>query len=385
MKILFVDDEQLVLDGIKRQMRRISEWECQFCDSGKEALRILENDTFDVIVSDMRMPEMSGAELLSSVAVWHPSLVRIALSGYAELKLTLRTAPVAHHYLLKPCKTEMIRQTIERAMNITHLVDSAALEDFFDDLDEIPATPLIHASLTKLLCDPDAKPADVVKLIDSRPALKQKTLALANSIITGHLHRSDDILQAIFRLGYPMLRNLVFSVEVFEYWPQKLTASESDVETLRLHSVATAQMAAKFFSDDTISNDAFIAGMLHDVGKLLILLYLPDAHREIQRLCQTEGTSPTDAELKILGVDHAMIGAKLLAKWEQPYNIIESVWYHHSPWVRPFANPELDLLSAVYLADNFQRMDEVSMAYVKNIGLEDEYELWRHEVMTAPW
>lgn len=116
-KLLFVDDEQFILMGMKRIFRIMaSELDVIFASSGREALEILENDNFDIVISDMYMPELTGLELLSSVKSKHPNTIRIMLSGYLENSIDNPQQQVAHFTLSKPIKTEMFIDTIRNCL-----------------------------------------------------------------------------------------------------------------------------------------------------------------------------------------------------------------------------------------------------------------------------
>ncbi len=116
-RILFVDDVQKVLDGLKRMLRSMhKEWEMEFVDSGSKALALMAEEQFDVIVSDMRMPEMDGAELLTQVMKLYPSTVRIVLSGHSERETILRSVGLSHQYLAKPSDAATIKETVTCAL-----------------------------------------------------------------------------------------------------------------------------------------------------------------------------------------------------------------------------------------------------------------------------
>ena len=109
MRILFVDDEPRISEGIERMFFHLAdEWDITCVDSGPAALQELEDDPYDVIVTDMRMPEMDGAVLLAEVQKRAPGVVRIILSGQADLEETMRAVPLAHQYLAKPCRPEVL-------------------------------------------------------------------------------------------------------------------------------------------------------------------------------------------------------------------------------------------------------------------------------------
>ena len=114
MRVLFVDDEPNVLDSIRRQLRKSVD--IHTAASGDEALRLLQElGPVALVVSDMRMPMMDGAALLAEVRERYPATARIILSGHAEREAVVRSLPVAHQFLSKPCNAEQLRSVIERA------------------------------------------------------------------------------------------------------------------------------------------------------------------------------------------------------------------------------------------------------------------------------
>ena len=113
-RILFVDDEPMILAGLQNLLRKQrSKWEMFFVENGQAALDMLEKSAFDVIVSDMRMPKMDGAALLKQVQSKYPNVVRIVLSGHAELETALKSVSIAHQFLNKPCDASTLQSVVE--------------------------------------------------------------------------------------------------------------------------------------------------------------------------------------------------------------------------------------------------------------------------------
>ena len=103
-RLLFVDDEAMVLSGLRRALHGMrAEWDMHFVDGAEAALKILDEMPFDVVVSDMRMPKMDGAQLLERVKMRHPDVIRMVLSGQSSRAAVLRSLAPAHQFLSKPC------------------------------------------------------------------------------------------------------------------------------------------------------------------------------------------------------------------------------------------------------------------------------------------
>ena len=121
-RILFVDDEPNVLLGLKRMLRsQRHEWDMAFAGGGAEGLTLMEKEPFDVVVSDMRMPGMDGAEFLTAVMSRYPDVVRLILSGHSEWELIMKSVGPAHQYLTKPCAAEELKTTVAQAFALREL------------------------------------------------------------------------------------------------------------------------------------------------------------------------------------------------------------------------------------------------------------------------
>ncbi|HXX17764.1 MAG TPA: response regulator, partial [Candidatus Acidoferrum sp.] len=166
-RVLFVDDEPKILDGLRRMLRpQRLVWDVAFAPGGAEALAVLEGGAFDVIVSDMRMPGMDGAALLRVVSEKYPHILRIVLSGYTELESTYRAVPFAHQFLLKPCDTETLISAIERGTKLTETLHSESLAKIVGALGELPSAPRIYTELRLALSDSEAPIDRIVKIVE---------------------------------------------------------------------------------------------------------------------------------------------------------------------------------------------------------------------------
>src|SRR5579885_2274216 len=114
-RIIFVDDEPMVLEGLQRLLRPMrADWDMVFAGNGFSALELMAQTAFDVVVSDMRMPGMNGAELLAEVLKRYPQTIRLILSGYSDKDLVLKCVGSTHQYLAKPCRAEELKAAITR-------------------------------------------------------------------------------------------------------------------------------------------------------------------------------------------------------------------------------------------------------------------------------
>jgi DNA-binding NtrC family response regulator len=185
-RVLFVDDDQNVLDGLKRTLHAMrGEWQMAFSTSGPEALRKLDESAFDVIVTDMRMPGMSGAELLAEVVQRHPNVVRIVLSGTVEHDLVLRSATTAHQYLVKPCDAATLRSTLNAALRIRAMLASPKLRTIVSRMTSLPSLPSMYSKLVESLNNSEISSRELGEIIAQDVGMTAKILQLANSAFFG--------------------------------------------------------------------------------------------------------------------------------------------------------------------------------------------------------
>ena len=165
-RILFVDDEPKVLDGLRRMLYPYRhEWDMLFVGSAREALDSLAQSRFDVLITDMRMPEMSGLELLAQVRDRYPEIVRMVLSGQSDREITLSSVTLAHQYLSKPCDAATLRATVDRALNLRVILDDPSLKQVISRIHALPSIPAVYTELVNTLQSPNASPKEIGQII----------------------------------------------------------------------------------------------------------------------------------------------------------------------------------------------------------------------------
>lgn len=383
-KILFVDDEPNVLHGLKRMlhgMRR--EWEMQFAESAEDALSKMETDPFDVVVTDMRMPRMTGDELLCRVREQHPETVRIILSGQSDTKLIMGSVQVAHQYVSKPASPDELKIKINRACALLELLRKPSLRKIVSSMESLPTLPQLFHEITEELKKEDASMRKVGDLISRDPAMTAKILQIVNSSFFSLPRTIKSPAEAVTLLGLDTVKSLVLTVEIFSKFDRD-TLKLFDIEGLWEHSVHTGTLARAIAAGDdmekqTIDN-ACMAGLLHDIGKLVFMENFTGEYQKTIQLSKSETISIQDAENRIFGASHCQVGAYLLGLWGLPGDIVETVGFHHDPGQLP--GRQSGILTAVYIANAFARCGEVHMetsdlldsldtAYMKETGIMD--------------
>lgn len=389
-RILFVDDEQHLLDGLKRSLRsQRNVWEMVFTSSGEQALRLADEQHFDVVVTDMRMPGMNGAELLKQLSENYPDMIRLILSGHSDETLILKAVPYAHQFLSKPCDVEVIKHVIARSLKLKALVADSRMQALVSQVRSLPTLPKLYIQLTDLLNSDRASIQQVGEVIGQDPAMVSKILQMVNSAFFGIGHHISSPVQAATMLGAETLRGLVLSAGIFMQFDTKaLHVGDFTLEALHRHSLQVSRLAKAIAesmgAEKQVVEDSLLAGLLHDIGKLLLIQSLPNEYQKCfnkMNDCQAE---LLEAERSVFHVDHGQVGAYLLGLWALPDSLVEAVAYHHEPQLSEHFG--FSPLLAVHVADALISADStdasvipvgLDMDYLAAVGVTDRLDGWR--------
>jgi len=331
---LFVDDEPLLLEGLARMLRPLRhEWEMTFVSSARDALAALDARRFDVVVSDMRMPDMDGAALLERVRERQPEAARIMLTGQTDREGVLRTINCAHRFLHKPCEPALLRLTLERACRLRELVRDGRAAAVAGSLGTLPSLPDAYIELTREMASADASVRRVAAILAKDLGMTAKVLQLVNSAFFGVPRKAATVHQAVVLLGMELVRAIALADGAFTALASPHSSTEA--ERLRHHGVEVGALARLIAQHEgapkTALDDAAQAGFLHDIGRLVLATALPAESAEASRLAARDGVPLHAAEEAVLGCSHAAIGAYLLGLWGLPDEIVEAVAFHHYP------------------------------------------------------
>ena len=316
LKVLFVDDDPQLLQGLRRSLySQRATWEMHFLQSGAEALKLLSAEPFDVIVSDMRMPEMDGAILLEEVRRRHPDMVRIALSGHCDQELIMRAAGPAHQYLAKPCDLETLKSAVTRASALRTLTGDKDLQKLVAGLTYVPSLSHFHRKLMSELESPAASVERIAEIISRDIGMTAKVLQLVNSEFFGFSQKMATVHEAVYFLGLETLRPLVLSLGVFS---DIAAQARDDGAARRLwnHSLVTAILARQISNSEPegrgFAAEAFTGGLLHDIGKVVLALNMPERHAAAYAAARRQECELAAAERAEFGASHCEVGAYLL-------------------------------------------------------------------------
>lgn len=322
--ILLVDDEPSVTSALRRSLRVLrADWTVHTATSGADALELMDTQHFDVIVSDMRMPQMDGATLLAHVRERHPGTVRLILSGHTAHESLMRSVGPAHQFLAKPCEPAVLSSTIERMLDLRARLHDDRMIPILGGVQSLPKRPLIFEELIDALAEPSTPFAKTADIIQSDIALTAEVLRLANSPYFGHTGTIDSVDRAIACVGLETLHSVVLGAHTFQIVGEP---SGIDLDRIWQHSLRVATMMRaiatleRWTPNETAQ--AFLCGLLHAVGLLFLAAAQPTTFAAHHR---PSGPGSTDHETNHFGCTQFEAGAYLLGLWGFPFAIIEAI------------------------------------------------------------
>jgi putative nucleotidyltransferase with HDIG domain len=383
-RILFIDDEPALLDALRRMLRSLrGEWDVQVESSPAAALSRLDEEAFDVVVTDMRMPAIDGVSVLTAVMQRHPEVIRLVLSGQTELEAAMRAVPVAHQFLAKPCDPTQLKNTIARISRMRDRLHDENMRALIGEIDGLPAMPAVCRELNDTLGRSDYTIRDVAAVVEKDPAVCAKILQLVNSSFFGLGRRLSHVQDAVSFLGTTMIKNLVTSVTLWRAIEGVRPSAVKQLESIHAHCQEVGALARRMMGKNRArAEEAFVAGLLHDIGMTLLLAYLPERYDRITLEAVRRQVPFHEAERTIYDVNHAELGAYLLDAWGLPFPVLEAVAFHHAALT--LEHTELASVDAVFVAMNMldarRSGDDVEGAldpiYIEKLGAAEQWGDW---------
>ncbi|MBK7861250.1 MAG: HDOD domain-containing protein [Archangiaceae bacterium] len=321
-RILFVDDYPALLAALRLALRsERARWEVELAAGPEAALVLLEGQPYDVVVSDLEMPGMSGPELLEVVREKTPQTARLIMSGQLEPRAFARSAAVMHRFVPKPCPVPELKATLHQILELKGQLGGEVLRAVSGAVD-LPSAPLVYLQLTRAAAEPSTSVKDLADIVERDPAISARLLALARSAFFGAGTPVDGVEGAIARLGVELTRMLALAAHA-------LAAGSNDpglpprlrVSALQREALLGARLARTLATERPEA--AFVAALLRKLGVLVMLRSHRAALCALDAREGDEGASP--AERRLLGVTLPEVGACLLGLWGLGAEVVDAV------------------------------------------------------------
>ncbi len=393
-RILFVEPDRALLDVYVRLLAGEAErWEVFTAACATDALERMARTELDVVVTDLDLPGMGGAAWMEQVRIRCANASRIIVSEISNQVEVARCLNATHQFLPKPFEVGALKYALSRVGELETYLQSPKLKALVSQFGPLPSLPSLYVQIVQELASEDPSIEHIAGIIGQDPSMTARILQIVNSAAIGLARRIGNPFEAVQYLGFGTVRSLVLAAEIFSSFAGRPGLKGFPINELWSHAAGCAMLARTIMrlehSAITDVEDAAIAGMLHDMGKLILADSLPDRFQQARALASERGLPLFAAEQEVFGATHAGVGAYLFGLWGLPAPIVEAVAFHHAPAsnnLRAFSP-----LTAVHAANALEhelsnpaepaRPVEVDAAYLASLGLEHRVKAWRIEAM----
>lgn len=360
IRIIFVGQED-VSDDLKLSFETDKkDWSIFFAATGADALAELASHEYDVVITEMQLPDTTATELLRQVQDQFPVAARLVLSATGDQQMVIRSLGVAHQILSKPCKLDVLKRQIANSLAMRAILNNDSLHARIAKIDKLPVLPSVYSQLIQEMQSDNASIHKIAALVRQDVSITARVLQMINSAHFGVSRHVEGVLQAVNLLGLDIVKSLVLAAGVFSQF------KESGLQGFLLdeickHSMTVGTSAHHFANAFGLSHgqadEALTAGTLHDIGKLILVTNFEQEAQQIAKLAQEKELPLHEAERQILGVSHCEIGAHLLSLWGLSDQVLEAVAFHDAP--QSSASPTLNVLAAVHLANALEHDEHI--------------------------
>lgn len=337
-RVLIVEGDEQVAEGLRRSLRCFANaWDLRFVHTAEEALAAASG--IDALVCEAHQPDAEA--LLSQLKERFPRVARTVLAAVDQRpELVARLQALSHQVMRKPLLPALLFDLVERTAAVIEALACERLQIVVGQLGDLPPLPATYSKISQMAQDPEVSMDAVAAVVERDPAITAAVLRIINSAYFGLPRRVSSVRETVRYLGIVPLKNLVLTVEVFEGLAKGKRALALQQEAL-LRAYAMRELLGR----SALAEQAFIGGILADVGQLLLLARLPLDAMAIDKRVDA-GMLPWVVQAERLGCTAGTIGAHLLARWNLPATLVEAVALHHLP---PRGSPAPNVTTALTL------------------------------------
>lgn len=358
------------------------DWQLVFCGSAMQMLETLGHDV-DVMIAPDATDLGSTTDLFLQARNNHASTLRIVLLDSSRQSSSDQLSSLVNRTLSRQSSPESLIGSVSAALQLRAVMCNKRLRNLVEKLPNVPTLPEKYQEIQTALQNDTATMQSIGRIIETDPALTARILQLANSAAFGLPHPVSTAGEALSRLGINTVAGMVLSHGVFTQFDQR-TIRSTGIRDVFWHSSVMGQLARRVMADYTDNvrriDQAMTAGILSDIGTLVLAAGMPDAMAICRRIVEKDGRADWDVESDLIGFTHMQVGAMLLSMWDLPDSIIEAVAYHHNPSQCP--ETQFTPLSAVHVGNAIlKRQDEtivpnLDWPYIERINASDHVVTW---------
>ena len=392
-RILIANADPLTLAEYGRALEK--DWMVKLVTSPEAALAEMAAHPSHVLVADCALPGANeGVELLDRVHAEYPKTIRILLAGELDKENRMADVEGSHLILTKPCDNETLKNAIERAVSIDLWLTNDSLRELIARLRTFPIVPSLYLEVINALKSPHITTAEVGAIIAKDMAMMTKLLQVTNSACFGLPRKISDPVEAVGILGFETVKSMVITLKLLSQY-DKVKPVYFSIDRLWRHSTEVARISRRVAfmqqDDPVLAESAFTAGLMHDLGKLVLAANFDSQYSGAQALARQQQIPLWQVEKQIFGASHGEIGAYLLGLWGMPLDLVEAAALHHNP--SRCLTKSFSPLTAVHVANSLvyeAKPDkegfvhpQIDEAYLAELGLSSRLQHWR-EMVLAP-
>jgi HD-like signal output (HDOD) protein len=386
-KLLFVGTPADWSRVIDRDLHRLQQsWGFQFVPDAAQAVAALHEEFHAIIIQAAVAAESTVAEALKKVPA---KTVRVVLCDTSDRSEVARWSVTGANPVSQSTDASNLAATINRTARVQEWMTDAGIKKLLALCKKLPAMPKLYSQVSKELSSPNGSIDVVAQLIAQDPVMTAKILQVVNSAFFALGRQVSEPADAVMFLGAERTRSLILLAGVFTQF-DGVGCPGFMPEPIWNHSLQVGALARTITMAETknakLAEAAFTAGLVHDMGKLILAANVPAMCNSIGQLHKSKQLTQREAETQVLGTTHAELAACLLGSWGLPLPVLEAVAWHHHPTRSP--DKGFTLLTAVHAANVFAYEvgcgsgtaalpETFDHPYLLQIGLGDNRNDWR--------
>lgn len=364
------------------------EWKTIVAGSPEEAMTVILQASVEAIVIEHRKGDAAGARLFDWALEHFPEVARVLIAEQSEREDALRAVRVSHQFLPRPVTPEILKGTIQSSRLLEAAMPNEVLFALAERIKMFPPLPSLYLRVLNELGSPNYSSQTVAEIVSRDLAMTTRLLQVINSGFYGLPRRITDLTEAVNLLGQETVKTLVLGIQMF-LDHEHIKPLYFSIHQLWQHSNSVAHSARLVAQMETgnkeLADEAYTAGLLHDLGKLVLANNFEAQYNKVQQIARDTRRPFWEVETEEFGVSHAELGAFILGRWGMPAEFLEATAFHHRPGWR--GGLEFSALTAVHVANAIEHelrtpqhglvSSQIDLPYIDSLGLMKRVEAWK--------
>ena len=362
------------------------QWTILSAQTAHEALQLCQQEPCAALMADPLLSDGGGVQLLDQMLDISPATLRFLLGDLSDPRVAAKCGGNVHYCLTIPADASSLAAALHRANQLELWLGSPALKKLFARIRTLPSPPSTYFQIVRELRSASASLESIADVIERDPAVTGKLLQLVNSASFSLARQVVSPVEAVLFLGIETTQSIVLLAHCYSHFDRIQNIGFS-VEELWAHSLRVAKLARKLSAGQPhqLREEAFTAGVLHDLGKLILVSHDPQLFRQAITQAAAGQRSQCEVEQELFGTDHTEAGAWLAAIWGLPNSVVEAIALHHRPV--KFLTEGFSALTAVHVAnvlEGCRRLPQGLAAaphkadadYLQGLGVSERWPEW---------